>query len=201
MRSLSCSPRRASLGPKLRIHRRDRPRRIRDRRSSSRIRRHRSRIRRRSPGGPPIYSAPIYAPEEIRDFDDTRPVPYGYTRVYRARKGLIIGGAVTLGSVYLATTLVATGVSAVNEVDGTHTDITAVYVPVVGPFLEISQTDNFAARFFLTLSAAGQTAGAIMLIYGLTNPRTVLVRNDQLSIGLAPVIGNGASGLSVVGRF
>ena len=31
--------------------------------------------------------------EEITEFDDSAPVPYGYTRVTRTRKGLIIGGA------------------------------------------------------------------------------------------------------------
>ena len=151
------------------------------------------------PYGPQPYSARIDAPEEISDFDDTRPVPYGYTKVSRARKGLIIGGAVTLGSVYLFTTFVAAVADDINKADGSTADVTPLYVPVVGPFLEIGQTNSSTARFYLTLSGLGQTAGAIMLIYGLTNPRTILVRNDQLTI--APMIGNGASGMSVLGRF
>ncbi|MBL0215438.1 MAG: hypothetical protein IPQ07_16325 [Myxococcales bacterium] len=44
-----------------------------------------------------------------------------------------------------------------------------------------------------------RTAGAIMLIYGLTNPKTLLVRNDQLSI--TPMFGNGSSGFAVSGAF
>src|SRR5580765_7261727 len=57
--------------------------------------------------GPQPYGAPIYAPEEITDFDDSAPVPYGYTKVSRTRKGPIIAGAVVLGATYLATTFVA----------------------------------------------------------------------------------------------
>jgi hypothetical protein len=157
--------------------------------------------------GPPIYApqpsgAPVYAPEEISDFDDSAPVPYGYTKVSRARKGLIVAGAVTLGATYLATTFVAAVADDINKADGSNVDVTPLYVPVVGPYLEIGNTDSSVARFYLTVSGLGQTAGAIMLVYGLTSPRTVLVRNDQLIVtSIAPLIAPGASGLSVVGRF
>ena len=55
------------------------------------------------------------------------------------------------------------------------------------------------AKFWLTAMGGGQTAGAIMLIYGLTSTRTLLVRNDQLSI--APMQVNGGTGMMVSGRF
>jgi len=149
--------------------------------------------------GPQPYPAPIEAPEEITDFDDTQPVPRGYTKVSRARKGLIIGGACTFGGVYLFTTLVAAIADDINKADGSTADVTPLYIPVVGPFVELAQTNSSVAKFYLALSGLGQTAGAVMLIYGLTNPRSILVRNDQLTI--APMFGNGASGLSVLGRF
>ena len=38
-----------------------------------------------------------------------------------------------------------------------------------------------------------------MLLYGITTPRTILVRNDRLSI--TPMAGRGASGLVLSGRF
>ncbi len=148
--------------------------------------------------GPQPYAAPSDAPEEM-DFDETKPIPPGYTKVSRARKGLIIGGACTLGGVYLFTTLVAAAAADINKADGSNANVTPLYLPVFGPFLELGQTDSSIARFYLTLSGLGQTAGAIMLIYGLASPKTLLVRNDQLTF--APMIGNGASGLSVMGRF
>jgi hypothetical protein len=153
-----------------------------------------------SPYGPPGYGPqPTDAPEEITNFDDNRPIPPGYTRVSRARKGLIIGGACTLGGVYLFTTFVAAIADDINKADGSSVDVTPLYIPVIGPFVEFAQTDSSTAKFYLTISGLGQAAGAFMLIYGLTNPRSVLVRNDQLTI--APMLGNGASGLSVLGRF
>ncbi|HEX3763363.1 MAG TPA: hypothetical protein VHW23_31930 [Kofleriaceae bacterium] len=158
------------------------------------------------PGYAPVYGPqpvmPPYAPAEITDFDDSAPVPYGYTKVSRTRIGLIIGGSVTLGATYLCTAFVGALAEAVDNVDRNNTNVAPVYVPVVGPFLEIGETDSSFARFWLTVSGLGQTAGAIMLVYGLTSPRTTLVRNDQLIVtSIAPLVAPGASGLSVVGRF
>jgi len=156
--------------------------------------------------GPPGYAsqsaAPVYAPQEITDFDDSAPTPYGYTRVERTRKGLIIGGAVTLGATYLATTFIGAVAAEFDKAEGRDTNIAPVFLPVAGPFLEIGETDSPFARFCLAVSGAGQVAGAVMLLYGLSSSRTVLVRNDQLIVtSLAPMIAPGASGLSVVGRF
>jgi len=157
--------------------------------------------------GPPVYAAQppgpvIYGPEEITDFDDSAPTPYGYTRVQRTRKGLIIGGAVTLGATYLATAFIGAVASDVLKTEGSNVSVAPLFLPVAGPFLEIGQTDSAIARFYLTLSGLGQTAGAIMLLYGLSSSRTVLVRNDQLIVtSVAPMLVPGAAGLSVVGRF
>ena len=162
-------------------------------------------------GGPPGYAPPTYSaqpnvaaigPEEIADFDDSAPVPYGYTRVQRTRKGLIIGGAVTLGATYLVTAFVGAVAADALRAEGSNTDVTPVFIPVAGPWLEIQETDSAIAKFYLTLSGLGQGAGAIMLLYGLSSSRTVLVRNDQLIVtSVAPMIAPGAAGLSVVGRF
>lgn len=157
--------------------------------------------------GPPSYSAqppgmPVYGPEEITDFDDSAPVPYGYTRVSRTRKGLIIGGAVTLGATYLATAFIGAVAADFLKAEGSNTSVAPVFLPVAGPFLEIGQTDSAIAKFYLTLSGLGQGAGAIMLLYGISSSRTVLVRNDQLIVtSVAPLLAPGATGLSVVGRF
>ncbi len=145
---------------------------------------------------------PVYGPEEITEFDDSAPVPYGYTRVTRTHNGLIIGGAVTLGATYLATAFIGAVAADFLKAEGSNTSVGPVFLPVAGPFLEIGQTDSAVARFYLAVSGAGQAAGAIMLLYGLSSSHTVLVRNDQLIVtSIAPLIAPGASGLSVVGRF
>jgi hypothetical protein len=88
------------------------------------------------------------------------------------------------------------------KAEGSNTNVAPLFLPVAGPFLEIGETDSAVARFYLAMSGLGQTAGAIMLLYGLSNSRTVLVRNDQLIVtSVAPMIAPGAAGLSVVGRF
>ncbi len=161
--------------------------------------------------GPPAYAAqppgmPVYGPEEITDVDDSAPVPYGYTKVSRKRKGLIIGGAVTLGVTYLTTAVVATafvvGGFVLFPVGSDSTKYTRLYLPVVGPFLAIGQFDRPRDQFYLAVSGLGQTAGALMLVYGIASPRRMLVRNDRLIVtSVAPMIAPGATGLSVVGRF
>jgi hypothetical protein len=156
--------------------------------------------------GPPGYAPQpgmaVSGPEEITDFDDSAPTPYGYTRVQRTRKGMIIAGAVTLGATYLATAFFGAVAADVIKAEGSNTSTAPLFLPVAGPFLEVGETDSAVARFFLAVSGLGQGAGAVMLLYGLSSSRTVLVRNDQLIVtSIAPMIAPGASGLSIVGRF
>src|SRR5215475_9199227 len=94
----------------------------------------------------PVYPAPLVqttqstyvpqsvamsGPEEITDFDFSRPVPLGYTPIARTRRHLIVGGAVTFGVVYGLSAMVA----AAGE-DGTRgTDLpneaAPLWIPVV----------------------------------------------------------------------
>jgi hypothetical protein len=165
----------------------------------------------------PVYPAPLAqttqstyvpqsvamsGPEEINDFDFSRPVPLGYTPIQRTRKHLIVGGAVTFGVVYGLSAFVA----AVGEDDANRTgrsnEVGALWVPVLGPFLEMGHTDSATGKFFLASVGAAQAAGALMLYYGLTTKERVLVRNDLVgSLTVAPIAGNGASGMAVAGRF
>jgi hypothetical protein len=156
------------------------------------------------PYGPPLYVPPPYAPpalgpERITDFDEDQPVPPGYTAISRKRKGLIVGGACLFGATYGYTVLGAAYAEGLIAVSGSSDDVSALFIPVAGPFLELRETDNAAARFFLIADGLAQGAGAFMLLYGITTPRTILVRNDRLSI--TPMAGRGASGLVLSGRF
>jgi hypothetical protein len=167
---------------------------------------------------PPIYARPVYVPPgygppivngpaTITDFDDSQPVPIGYTPVSRRRKGLIIGGGCLFGAMYGYTALGALELQTLFDIEGSNTDVTALWIPVAGPFLELNQVDSGVGRFLLVVDGAAQALGAFMLLYGLTTPRTVLVRNDRLSLGpligpvIAPVITKDTSGLALIGRF
>jgi hypothetical protein len=163
----------------------------------------------------PVYPAPLSqttqstfvpqsvamsGPEEITDFDFSRPVPIGYTPIQRTRKHLIVGGAVTFGVVYGLSAFVA----AIGEdsARGERNTVGALWIPVAGPFLQMGQTDSATGRLFFASVGAAQLAGALMLYYGVTSKERVLVRNDLVgSLTVTPLAGNGASGLALAGRF
>ena len=148
---------------------------------------------------PPPYTAPIYAPTEITDFDDDAPVPYGYTKISRKRKGPIIAGAVTLGVAYTLSLFTALAGSEAHSLDESKPDYSALTIPIIGPLIELQNNHGSDSQSWLTVLGASQATGAFLLIYGLANPRSVLVRNDQLSI--APIAGHGVSGLTLSGKF
>ena len=163
----------------------------------------------------PLYTAPLAqqtqttyvpqsvalsGPEEITDVEEGRAAPMGYTAVERKRKGLIIGGAVTLGAVY--------GVCAMSAAIGEDTrgsgtnEVAALWIPVAGPFIQITRTESATAKVFLVGLGGAQLAGALMLYYGLTTTKRVFVRNDLVgNLAVGPMVSNGASGFSLSGNF
>ena len=162
----------------------------------------------------PVYPAPLAqetqstyvpqsvamsGPEEIHDWDSSRPVPMGYTPVERARKHLIVGGAVTFGVSYGLSAFVA----AIGEdADRGHNELAALWIPVAGPWIQAGQTDSATGKFFLVGMGGAQVAGAIMLYYGMTTTQRVLVRNDLVgSLTVSPMAARGASGMVLSGRF
>lgn len=126
-------------------------------------------------------------------------VPYGYVKIEKKRKGLIIGGAVTLGATYFVSTMVGAIGEDLQETGETNSDMSAMFIPIAGPFIQAGQTETSSGKWWLVNLGLAQTAGAIMLYIGLTSTRTLLVRTDQVSIG--PMTANGASGMMVSGRF
>jgi hypothetical protein len=164
----------------------------------------------------PQYTAPLYqqtqpsyvpqsvalsGPREIKDWNEGDPIPPGYRPVERTRKGLIVGGAVTFGTLYLLTVLVTAMIQDVENATGSKDNVSALYVPALGPFIQMASTSSSSGNVVLAIDGAGQTAGAIMLIVGLTSPKTVLVRNDLAEIRFAPVITRGSAGAGLVGTF
>lgn len=139
-------------------------------------------------------------PEEITDIEEGRAPPPGYTEVHRTRKGLLIGGGVTLGATYSVSALVAAIGHDVSETG--HNEVAALWIPVVGPFIQINRTDSAVANLFLAGLGGAQIAGAVMLYVGLTTKKRVFVRNDLVSsLTVVPLSGNGATGVGLSGNF
>ena len=153
------------------------------------------------PYAPQPYTPAPKGPKRITQFDPNAPAPEGYTKVSQKRKGLIIGGAVTFGVTYGISLFVAAINEDVRSSDSSAEDLSSLAIPVAGPFLQLAKTDASIGRLSLIQLGLAQTLGAAMLIYGLTNPKTVLLRNDLVTMSVSPMIGNGASGLMAVGSF
>ncbi len=166
---------------------------------------------------PPVYQAPLSqktqstyvpqsvalsGPEEITDNTEGRAAPAGYTSVKRTRKGLLIGGGVTLGASYAISAMVAAAGSDVSDSDSKN-EAAAMWIPVAGPFIQIANTSSATAKVFLVGLGGAQLAGAVMLYYGLTTTKTVFVRNDLVgSLNVGPLIGeHNTTGMVVSGRF
>jgi hypothetical protein len=158
-------------------------------------------------------SVALSGPRVIRDYQDGETVPPGYHAETRVRTGLVVGGAVTFGCLYMLSVLTAALVSDANRTtvsyssSGSATHVNNdnadfLYVPVAGPFLQMTKTVSSAGNVMLAIDGIGQGAGAAMLLVGLTSPKTVLVRNDLGEVRLTPMkVGERGSGLGLVGTF
>ena len=169
------------------------------------------------PATPSGYTAPLYqqtqpsyvpqsvamsGPRLIQDWEEGQPVPPGYHPDTRIRKGLVIGGAVMFGTLYLLSALVAAAGSDSSSNGGNAE--AALWIPGVGPFIQMTSTSSSVANVFLAIDGLGQAGGLAMLIYGLAAPKTVLVRNDLGGLHLRPTpmtFGRSGSGFGLVGSF
>lgn len=177
-----------------------------------------------APGYGPGYTAPIYqetqpsyvpqsvamsGPRVIRDWNEGEPIPPGYHESTRIRKGLVIGGAVTFGVMYLFT---AFGATIADGACAGTCSVGSLFVPVVGPFIYMGTKGNTALdNFWLGFDGVVQAGGLAMFIIGLAAPSTVLVRNDlgttatpkapKLALTPVPLISPTAQGLGLLGTF
>lgn len=113
-------------------------------------------------------------------------IPDGYTKVERVRKGLVIGGAVTLGVGWL---IASTAAASIDE--DIEDETAPLFIPVVGPFIAMGTLEaEGAGRAALFVNGMAQVAGAAMLIGGIAATKTVLVRTKTAEINVRPGLGN-----------
>lgn len=143
-----------------------------------------------------------------------QPLPQQPPRIvgYRTRPnvGLIVGGSVMLGSMWVITALTAGGLSAIcndnfssSGSSGCSNTYWPLFIPVVGPFIQMNYVQNDSARslsyFGLALDGLVQVSGLVMIIVGAAVRQRVPIY-AQRSL-LSPVLLNGGSGLAYTLRF
>ncbi len=148
-------------------------------------------------------SVALSGPRIIRDYEDGDQIPPGYHAESRIRTGLVVGGAVTFGVLYLLSVLVGAAISDTNKAFNNNKDNgDFLFVPVAGPFLQMTKTDSSSGNVTLAIDGIAQAAGATMFIVGVTSPKTILVRNDLAEVHVMPMkMGTSGGGLGLVGTF
>ena len=144
-------------------------------------------------------SVALSGPRMIRDWHDGDPIPWGYHREERVRKGEVISGAIVFGVLYLYSGFIA----AIGEdVSPGNNRAAALYIPVLGPFIELHQSSSATLNYLLVLDGLAQGVGAGMFLHGLSSPRAVLVRNNLAMVTLTPAqFGKDGAGVMMLGRF
>jgi hypothetical protein len=148
-------------------------------------------------------------------YEPGQPVPAGYHVEERVRKGLVIGGGITLGVSWLF--------SATAAVSSDYDDKSGfLMIPVLGPWLMLAAGgakdktctepeypynydddcgSRAGVRGLLFFDGITQAAGTVMLATGLFATRQRLIRNN-LTVAFAPTrVGVDGYGVGAVGHF
>jgi len=165
------------------------------------------------PAGSAYYTpvAPRRAASRDLPYSEGEPIPPGYHLEEHVRKGLVIGGAVTTGTLWMFSATAAVG-------DDFNHKTGYLMVPALGPWLMLAagggrdncSTDymgrstcsiDAGVRALLFLDGVVQTAGAVMFAFGIGYPSKRLVPNN-MNLSLAPMnLGKDGYGLGAVGTF
>lgn len=157
------------------------------------------------PPPPPVAPLPAQqtdypaanAPRTL-EWEPGEPVPQGYRPSTQIRTGLVVAGAVTFGSVWLLSALVAS-----IGIDINQGQAIPLFIPVVGPFIAMGTFRSLQATdaFFLVLDGLVQAGGVAMLVAGIAVPRHQLVRNRYASMLMPMSFGNGSVGIGFGGAL
>ena len=167
------------------------------------------------PPDPYNYGVPPGTPQAgyIDDWEEGDPIPPGYRPDTRIRKGLVIGGAVTMGSLWLISVVIGGAGASVEEADdalgdsdGIHPeDFYMLMIPVAGPFIAMGTLEASGAGLaFLIIDGIGQAGGLAMLIAGIAAQETYLrpaPQYGEIDVKFAPVLAPGFAGMGVTGTF
>jgi hypothetical protein len=146
-------------------------------------------------------SVALSGPRMIRDWHDGDQIPWGYHREERVRKGEVISGAIVFGTAYLYSAFFAAVGTDAYGTSGESNKLGWLYLPVLGPFLELGEFSSATFDYILVIDGVAQALGAALVIHGMTSPRPVLVRND-LALSVTPArLGRDGTGLTILGRF
>lgn len=143
-------------------------------------------------------------PRKLRPIEGQTPPP-GYVEVDRRKKGLIIGGSVLFGSVYLACVIASVADR-------------MLLIPLVGPMIagysdrdsrgddlyDISEEEKYTGRLFGTLGTLAQVTGLTLFIFGMAQKSKIWLRQDiaGLKIQVTPtLVGFGDPGIGLSGTF
>ena len=134
------------------------------------------------------------------------PIPQGYTLQESNLPGLVIGGVIPLGILYL----ISFSVASTNDFKGPAGWLA---VPVVGPFGWLAASHKSASscygcdeavdafeRTLVTLDGIFQVTSAAMFVAGLAITRKRLVLTDP-QVYVVPYTSSNAHGLSLIGQF
>lgn len=160
---------------------------------------------------PPGYGQPPegysqLGPKEMEYFEGD-PVPDGYRKATRIRRGLVIAGATTFGAAWMLSVITASiSVDVHGGVSGnmTESDSATLYIPVAGPFVSLATYDPSATgSLTLVLDGLAQSGGIAMLIAGLAAQQTYLRRTSRAerTVQLRPLAGPGLAGMGLGGAF
>jgi hypothetical protein len=120
----------------------------------------------------------------------------------RPRRALVWGGASLFALSYMPSAFsAATGYQAD---DGTRSSRTAMWVPLVGPFVTLGRTSSAGADTLLVLDGLAQIAGLTLFVYGLASAAAGISPHDassHVTLAIAPLADRRAPGASVVGTF
>jgi hypothetical protein len=147
-------------------------------------------------------SVALSGPRFIKDWHDGDQIPWGYHREERARKGEIISGAILFGVPYLYSTFFAALGEDLSSSTGGSNPVGWLYLPVLGPFIEIKNSPSAAVNEVLVLDGLAQGIGAALFLHGINAPRPILVRNDLALLGVTPTpVGKDGTGMMLMGTF